>query len=264
MPSLSASSALEWTAVIAAIGAGLAALELLAFSREFNRGGVFAPTLVAGFRGWFGRTFSFSARGVRFAAVVQLTASGLLIWSGNQRVELIAACVLLGLNLLLSLRMPTAVDAADRMQTVVLAGVAGGLASQSSHGATVALMFIALQGVLAYGIAGSLKLIDPAWTRGDVLPKILGAEGMDRTALADRLWRHPSLGRSFCWMLMAWECSGLVVLVAPAWALGAWLGVALVFHLGCAVVMGLNRLFWSFLATYPAIIFVNGLVRSWI
>ena len=33
--------------------------------------------------------------------------------------------------------------------------------------------------------------------------------------------------------------------------------VGLAFHAGCAVLMGLNCFFWSFVATYPAIILTS-------
>jgi hypothetical protein len=34
-----------------------------------------------------------------------------------------------------------------------------------------------------------------------------------------------------------------------------FLGWGVAFHLGCAVVMGLNNFLWAFIATYPALLF---------
>jgi hypothetical protein len=42
----------------------------------------------------------------------------------------------------------------------------------------------------------------------------------------------------------------------------ALLGMGVGFHLGCGLVMGLNRFLWAFTATYPAVFYLHGLVAG--
>jgi hypothetical protein len=51
-----------------------------------------------------------------------------------------------------------------------------------------------------------------------------------------------------------------VVLVAPPGVLVALLFAGAMLHLGTAVLIGLDTFFWAFTATFPAIIFVHGVL----
>lgn len=73
--------------------------------------------------------------------------------------------------------------------------------------------------------------------------------------MAALLGRHPWISRALTWTTWGLECSFPLVLVVGFPAGYLWLGWGAVFHLGIAVVLGLNTFPWAWLATYPAIIY---------
>jgi uncharacterized membrane protein (DUF485 family) len=69
------------------------------------------------------------------------------------------------------------------------------------------------------------------------------------------------LSRIGCWSIIVFEMSFSLVLLAGHRGLLGVLALGAAFHLACAVLMGLNCFLWSFVATYPAVIFTWALVR---
>jgi hypothetical protein len=120
---------------------------------------------------------------------------------------------------------------------------------------SVALWFIAGQAWLAYFVAGSMKLRDPRWPRGQALAAITSTTMWGGRQVALLLRSHRRAGFVLCWMTMAGECSIPLTLAAPLPVSLALLACALFFHIATAVEMGLNAFVWAFAATYPAIIF---------
>ena len=54
--------------------------------------------------------------------------------------------------------------------------------------------------------------------------------------------------------MLAFECSAPIVLVDPTVCV-AWLAIGAAFHLVNAVVFGLDRFLWTWLAAYPALLY---------
>jgi hypothetical protein len=63
---------------------------------------------------------------------------------------------------------------------------------------------------------------------------------------------RPGVARAGAWTVLALECAFPLVLVVPgaAWVL---LPAAAAFHLANAIVLGLDRFLWAWLAAYPAL-----------
>jgi uncharacterized membrane protein (DUF485 family) len=70
------------------------------------------------------------------------------------------------------------------------------------------------------------------------------------------LSEHSALARAATLAVLAWECAFPLVLVLPAPFAYVMLALGVLFHVTNAVVMGLNTFVWSFVATYPAVIWV--------
>lgn len=121
-------------------------------------------------------------------------------------------------------------------------------------GQTAALAFIALQGLLGYFCAGVSKLTHPSWKRGTAIREVLQSDmfGVPRLAA---LLPLSLLTAPVSWSALAFEILGPPLsLLSPNAALGFCL-VALCFHLGVALMMGISQFLFAFGATHPAIYF---------
>lgn len=123
----------------------------------------------------------------------------------------------------------------------------------------LAFGYLGVQLVLSYFISGGVKIINPDWRSGRALRDVFQfsaypvAESLH--ALADR----PRLLQTMSWAVMGFELAFPLTLLWPP-ALCAGLAVAATFHLANACLFGLNRFFWTWLATYPAILWLQGRV----
>ncbi|MCF3102277.1 hypothetical protein IPZ58_11850 [Streptomyces roseoverticillatus] len=117
----------------------------------------------------------------------------------------------------------------------------------------LALWFLALQAGLAYFSSGIHKLTSPVWLDGTGLTGVLRTRRYGHWRLGAALAAHPSLARWASRGVSLAETLFPLVLIAPPSWLPAFLGLGVLFHLGCAVVMGLNCFVWAFTALYPAI-----------
>ncbi len=120
-----------------------------------------------------------------------------------------------------------------------------------------ALIYIAVFASLSYFAAGVAKLFSVSWRSGAALSQFLlfsNAAFPNRFTAAVR--RRPDITRKWSWVAMGWEILFPLALFFPA---AAWIflvsGVA--FHLLNFYFFGLNRFFWAWLATYPAIALVS-------
>ncbi len=123
----------------------------------------------------------------------------------------------------------------------------------------LAFGYLGAQLVLSYFISGWVKIINPDWRSGRALRDVFQfsaypvAESL--RAFADR----PRLLRTMSWAVMGFELAFPLTLLWPP-ALHAGLVIAATFHLANACLFGLNRFFWTWLATYPAILWLQGRV----
>jgi hypothetical protein len=73
----------------------------------------------------------------------------------------------------------------------------------------------------------------------------------------DSLFRKPVIAVCCSWAFIVWECAfPLALLHAPTVVL--WCGIAALFHFLVFWHFGLNRFFWAWCASFPAIIHCAG------
>lgn len=121
----------------------------------------------------------------------------------------------------------------------------------------LAFGYLGAQLMLSYVISGGVKIVNPDWRSGRALRDVFQFSAYpvarDLRAFADR----PRLLLAMSWAVMGFELAfPLTLLWKPA--LIAGLVVAATFHLANACLFGLNRFFWTWLATYPAILWLQG------
>jgi hypothetical protein len=162
---------------------------------------------------------------------------------------------LLPVSLLVRMLLSLTQGADTQLHLIIDSAITLTLVSDTLTAARYCLYFLTLQLCLAYFAAGYHKLRSPEWRGGSALPGILSTRVFGSPALAAWLDRHPLLARSSALAVVAWEVSFPVVLVAPPAVCLGYLACGVVFHLGTAFTMGLNKFVWAFFALYPAVMY---------
>jgi hypothetical protein len=245
--------ALDVTARVASLGALVAGLETIAVRHEFEPGGVFGPARVAGVCS--SGDIRPMQRHVGPVAMLVLSTVGYLcvaafgpfpVWGR------IALAVSLAFRFLLRRQRLLGGDGAEQLTTLTLtAALLAVVPVPSERRVQIAVAFVAMQLMLSYTTAGVAKLLSPVWRRGDALAGILDTETYGHPAARAVLHRFPSVGAVLGWLVITFECGFPLLLVGPPWLAVGAVAVGLAFHVGCAVVMGLNSFLWAFPATYP-------------
>lgn len=257
---LSAAQALVWTKRLLGGAIALQALELWWVRAAFRDEGVFRWSVLreefrdlpAPLRAVLDRLLGY--RGFLGLLVVQLLAAVALISLQSPA----PARLLLVTTWLLCLRFRgTYNGGSDAMTWAILLGLA--IAEGASALRVVGLGYIAAQLLLSYFVAGVAKLREPSWRRGHALSELARARQYALPIWARRLSEGPG-GAFACWLVLGFECSFPLALTSPALCIGL-LSLALVFHIANALVLGLNRFLWAWLAAYPALFYWSQTAR---
>ncbi|MFJ6622297.1 hypothetical protein ACIQOW_32545 [Kitasatospora sp. NPDC091335] len=255
------SSAIRITEIIAGIGVLISSLEVLARPRSTDdsswnswrvlrlrrrwtstgRSGALFDVLLGYPRDLIG----VAVRSVAAAVLVLTAPSGawqvLLLW---------LVTVSLALR---GLRTPYGGEGSDQVLLLVFGALA---MAQTFDAEQVALWFIVAEACLAYFSSGLAKVLHWEWRDGTGLLGVLRTRSWGNAWAARRLSERPVLCRWLSLALISAETAFPLVLLAPPPLLPLLIGLALVFHLLVAVVMGLNCFVWAFAATYPAVAYV--------
>lgn len=195
----------------------------------------------------FGRTGLLTLNLVRLTLLVAGAASYALPW------------VLTGLfviQIALYLRGFLTVSAADQVTTIILIYLLVNAWLPSAG--TLCLCGIAIQTLFCYFANGLIKTLEPRWTSGVHLKAILLTENYSRKFIAKKAKRTGlPVFRLLSRIVIIWELAALAAPFLPTTLLWVFLGFGILFHLAIALVLGLNTFFWSFISTYPAILFLN-------
>ena len=174
---------------------------------------------------------------------------------------LAGAALLFAIGLVLLLRWRGAFNGGSDFMTLV--GLTGlliahllGAFQGMDMGWRAGFWYITLQSLTSYFMSGWVKLLHPSWRSGRALPQFLDT-GIYGPLPADSAYRKPWLARSVSWTFNVWE--GLFPLALLDVRLAAlFCAVASVFHFLVFRFFGLNRFFWAWMTTYPAIVWCAG------
>jgi hypothetical protein len=175
-------------------------------------------------------------------------------------VPLIAAAALL--QLMLMKRHHLAIDGSDQMLLVVLVACLLGRIGADAVATWAAVSFLAAELTLAYLVAGVAKATSAYWRSGQAFPMIARTRMYGQPAARRVVDRFPWAGRAASYAVIWWESLFVLALIAPPALLAVLFVLGVGFHAGCAVVMGLNRFMWAFVASYPAVACTNLAIRS--
>ena len=242
------------------VGLIVEAFDILKLRRAFGDDGMFSRSNLAILTGgarWHvraGATAGGSAAMTVAVAGQGLAAVVVIVEGVHTRAGMFAALICLITNGYVRSRRQIGGSGAEQLTFIVL--VTFGLVTLAGGTDAVRRLgdgFIAAQVLLAYFASGVAKAASPVWRNGGAMTGILSTEGYGLPGLARLLARHPELDKLLCWLVIGWEVAFPLVLIAPKPLMVALLFTGAVFHLSCAIVMGLNRFVWAFCGCYPAV-----------
>ena len=175
-------------------------------------------------------------------------------------VSLVSSILLFVSTLVILIRWRGAFNGgSDFMTVVILTGILIAQVAAIWVGPVLAwkagLWYITIHTMSSYFLSGSVKLLSSDWRNGQALPYFLDG-AVYGPLQPDSLFRNKPVAILCSWTFILWECSFPLVLVGPAWAI-AWCLCAAVFHFLVFWHFGLNRFFWAWIASFPAIIYCS-------
>jgi len=244
--------------VVAAASSAVNAAELLTMSRVLSERGIWRPTTMAA--SWGAFRVLLSARGFRAVLALQLLAAlGLALggWRGGTDMPWVAACAatLASTTLLSAMRFGHTVNGgSDAMLFTVLAGLTLAwwpFASTVVHEAGV--LYVAAQLTLSYVRAGWVKLRQRDWWTGRALRAFTAfpAYGVP-IGIVQAASQHPLLTRLVGVSAVLFELSAPLAWWQPI-TCALFITVAILFHLGTAVIFGLSRFLLAWSAALPSL-----------
>lgn len=123
-------------------------------------------------------------------------------------------------------------------------------------GVKAGLWYIGIQSVTSYFMSGAVKILQPEWRSGRAMTIFLNA-AIYGPLPAHHPLRRPRFAQVGSWVFILWECLFPLALVKASWAL-AMCAVAALFHFLVFWFFGLNRFFWAWVASFPAIVWCAG------
>ena len=168
------------------------------------------------------------------------------------------ALLLFALALLLLMRWRGAFNGGSDFMTLV--GLTGlllahvlGLFTEPASAWHVALWYVTVQSLSSYFVSGWVKLMRPEWRSGRALTVFLD-HGVYGPLPENSIYRWPRLAMLCSWCFTLWE--GLFPLgLLDARLAAVFCAIAAVFHFLVFWFFGLNRFFWAWLSTFPAILY---------
>ena len=208
--------------------------------------------------GWIRGFLDWAVQGRGYVALLCLRlAMALTLLSGW--VNPASAVLLFASSVLLLFRWRGAFNGGSDFMTLVgvsgllIAQLAGVLTDNPELGWRAGLWYVTVYVVSSYFVSGWVKLLRPEWRSGRAMTIFLDG-GVYGPLPTGSLYRHPTVAALVSWTFTVWEgCFPLALFdVRIAWFMCC---IAPVFHFLVYWHFGLNRFFWAWLATYPAVLY---------
>ena len=201
--------------------------------------------------------FAFMARETVAQAhlILRLIACVILIAFGSSLALLVF--LFLGTILILARWRGAFNGGSDFMTIVVLTGLLIGSLGTALDNHEIAwqagLMYIAIHSASSYFLSGGVKLFNGDWRSGKALPLFLDAGIYGPLPRDSMFWKH-TVAIVCSWAFILWEITIPLAFIDPR-LMVIYCGIGLMFHFLVFWFFGLNRFFFAWAATYPALLF---------
>lgn len=187
-----------------------------------------------------------------------------LISLGLQGANLVNVTFLFVSNLAVLIRWRGAFNGgSDFMTLVVLTGllISQWLAfwDEPELGWRACFWYITIQSMTSYFVSGAVKLLRPEWRNGSAMTIFLNA-AIHGPLQERHLLRNPGLATLSSWTFILWECAAPLALLDTRLAV-VFCAIASIFHFLVFWFFGLNRFFWAWVASFPAILWCAGQIN---
>ncbi len=113
-----------------------------------------------------------------------------------------------------------------------------------------------MQIVLSYFMAGWVKIVNPHWRTGQALVDVFAFSAYPQSESLRGWAQRPRLLQVMGWAVMLFELIFPLTLLRADMLVIA-LVLAALFHLANALLFGLNRFVWVWLASYPSLLWLQ-------
>jgi hypothetical protein len=257
---ISFSWALETTLRLVAFSLLLQACEMIRIRASWSGHGPWAWAILRQEFRIFGRVpfllldHALSDRGFLLLLIVQLaSALGCIGFP-----HLAWAPLMFATALLQSLRWRgTFNGGSDYMTILVLLALSVASVFGAEKAALPALLYIGVQVVASYFIAGLVKIKEPEWRNGRALQVFMSSAARGAPSWVGMLASRRAVCAIGGWMVIGFELGLPFLLLSVGSAnsiCGALLLAAFTFHVANALMFGLNRFVWAWLAGYAGVV----------
>ena len=162
------------------------------------------------------------------------------------------------LSLFIYYRSSIFYNEADRISMTIVFSIIIGLLVNFNDVMRLSICFVGTQGIFFYFINGCLKFGENGWRNGTYLKGILSTKQYSinlttKLSLINTNYFFSFLSK----FIIGWQMLFIFCPIMPIYFLLFFLIIGICFHLGISIFMGLNTFIFPFLATYPAILFLN-------
>lgn len=164
---------------------------------------------------------------------------------------------LVGLSLLILRRFDGPYNGgSDRMGPLALCCLCATHFVPTERWREIVFGYLAVQLVLSYFLSGWVKIVNPSWRDGSALQDVFRYSAYPVSEDLRGLAARRRLLFAASWAVMLFELAFPLSLLSQTTLIAA-LAIAALFHLANACLFGLNRFFWTWLAVYPAILWLQ-------
>jgi hypothetical protein len=164
------------------------------------------------------------------------------------------------INLILQVRNSQSNDGSDQMAMICFIALLFANFINTELSWSIALVFIAAQASLAYGVSGILKMLKKEWHNGESARRVLKTSSYGNKKALGLALEYNWIAKLFGLFVIYGDTLLAFSFALPPIICGCVLIFGVFLHIGIGSVMGLNTFLWSYVSTYPAIFYVSTLI----
>jgi len=255
-------NSLLWTTRLAALAIVLQTIELLLLRRTYANNGIWRWSALApefsGFPRPLRKLFEFLFKEPNFYLLLlaRMVAASFLFFISTPLLLLF----LLFSTIATSVRWRgTFNGGSDYMTIVILSALTVAATFPSNPSVFLGCnLYVVAQLVLSYLISGLVKLRSQDWQNGSALTAFTASAMFAPPTVLRPILENERQAKILGWSIIAFECLFPLCFINVEFCL-VFIAIGTLFHLGNSYVMGLNRFFFAWIATYPMLYWVAGL-----